>query len=75
MAAAVSVRKPSWGLPAHEVITMGMAVNRSCRADTSSTDGFEPRRLVTAPTRISGAASPSARASDSTVPVRIPGAA
>jgi hypothetical protein len=75
MAAAVKARNSSRGCWAQLKITIGMAVNRSRTWFVSKMAKSDPRKPVTAPTRRRGAASPRARASASTVPVRMPGAA
>ena len=54
-------------------VRIGRAVKRSEKL--SKKPALDPRNPVVAPTRINGAVSPIARARDSTVPVRIPGAA
>ena len=59
---------------------LGMAVNRSVSELGSNrlaklSPGERPASPVSAPTRMSGAASPMARAIDSSAPVRMPGMA
>ena len=74
MAADVDDRQSTPGRPDQVEITIGRAVNRSCRLE-GRYDSPVVKKPVVAPTKISGAASPRARATDRTTPVRIPGAA
>ena len=69
-----AVRDVNLTIRKHE-ITIGIAVNLPCRRSTRLWPFTSASRPVMAPIRISGAASPSARATASIVPVRMPGAA
>ena len=77
MAAAVAeFQSPmNAGFFASCVIISGIAVNLSPNCSSSSSELLGPSDPRTPPMRIRGAASPRALASDSKVPVNIPGAA
>ena len=63
------------GFLASWVIMSGIAVNRSPSCSSSNRELRGPNDPKTPPTRIKGAAYPSALAKDNRVPVKIPGAA
>src|SRR5690606_18427849 len=80
VAEALASRKPGSGCLAQVVTMVGRATNRSPRRPGSSTlarSNPAPwvKNPVTEPTTMRGAASPTARATDSSAPVMMPGAA